>query len=203
MQPPPTPLLSPDSSTDMLGVLFMVIIPSLIGLLTFSQRAQQVAQFMLNAYKFYRSFREQMQGHHKPHPSATNGNGNGHTNGNGNGNGNGTQSDLLKSVMHNLRVESDARESGDENVKAELREVKERGRRDSDNFYMLYSELKEDDKKMRDEIGLVKIENAALRSQMTELFKNDAEMNTKLDSILHLLRRDDSGDSEAALPKAS
>lgn len=205
MLPTPPPLLNPDPSVDALGFIFMWVIPLLLGVLTFSRRAQQVAQVLLNVYKVYRGFMEQMhKTTSKPAAAPTNGNGNG--NGHSNGNGNGGASDLLKSVMQNLRVEADARESGDQSIAQRIDSLSERGRRDSDKFYMLYSELSRDSKRHEEDIKLLKLEQAKTQTQMVDMFK---EQGGILEMILHyvqpppptpprdVIRLDDSDDLEA------
>lgn len=180
------PLLHNSASTDIVGFVVTVVIPGLMLLLVSSEKARQAAQAILNAYNVYRGFRERMQPK-PPTPAATNGNGNGHTNGNG-------QSDLLKSVLNNLRVEADAREAGDSTLEQKYLQLMERGRRESDSFFTALTDLHNNDKTIHitlgqhgAEINNLKAETIALRADMVKLFKNDDDMNRKLDVILHLL----------------
>lgn len=69
---------------------------------------------------------------------------NGGANGNGNGNGNGHNHNAIQLLTQGLRVEADAREADRLSVDSQFREINTRWRRDSDAFYMLFSELKED-----------------------------------------------------------
>lgn len=172
-------LLKPDPGLDIIGLLFTVVVPVLMGMLATSSKAREVTQTLLNLYNVYRNFRD--RNHPKPPPAAPQTNGNGHTNGNGSGGA----SDLLKSVMQNLRVEADARESGDQSIAQRLDSLSERGRRDSDNFYMLYSELSRDSRKHDEDIRLLKLETAKTQSQMIQMFK---EQGDKLEMILHYVQ---------------
>lgn len=171
-------LLVPNATVDLIG-LIIASVPVFMGLLAFSDRARKFTQAILSIYNVYQSFRDKMAAK-KPAPSPTNGN--------GNGNGNGVTSDLLKSVMQTIRSESDARESGDDVVKAEVREMRERARRDIDNLYIAVSDISRDNENHAQDITLLKVETGALRSQMALMFKNEADMNDKLDTILHLLQ---------------
>lgn len=179
--PPLLPPSSTDASADFIGVLLTVIVPVLMGLLATSDKARQATQAVLSIYNFIHAFSERNKPKPKAQTAPTNGNGNGHTNGS-------IQSDLLKSVMQTIRSESDARESGDDVMKAELRETKERVRRDVDNLYMVYSDLSRDAKKHDEAIKLLNVETAAIRAELVRSFKNDEEMNTKLDTILHYVQ---------------
>lgn len=183
-------LTIPDSTIDLIGFL-LTSIPILMGLLAFSERARKVAQVALSLFNLYRSFSERMAASSKPQTTvSTNGNGNGHANGNGG------QSTLLYKTIddlrrendyakHGLRVEADARESGDQSIAQRLDSLSERGRRDSDNFYMLYSELSRDSKKHEEDIRVLKLETAKTASQMVQMFKDQGD---KLEMILHYVQ---------------
>ena len=176
---PPTlpPLLNPDPGLDVIGILITVVVPILMGMLATSSRAREMTQTLLNLYNLYRGFRDRNRPKPAPAPAPTNSNGNGHSNGGA--------SDLLKSVMQNLRVEADARESGDLSIAQRLDNLSERGRRDSDNFYMLYSELSRDSKKHSEDIALLKAERVRMEVQMLAMFSDQTQ---KLETILHLLQ---------------
>ena len=202
MQPLLPHVLKPDATVDLVGVLISVVVPGLMALLVSSDKARQATQAILSIYNLYRAFRERNRPKPAPVP-VSNGNGNGHTKGNGNG----VPSDLLKSFMQTIRSETDARESGDETLDQKLAAITERGRRDSDNFYMLYSELSSDSKRHEENIRLLKLETAKTQSQMILMFK---EQGDKLEMILHYVQPlpptppgdviplDDSDDLEAA-----
>lgn len=190
MPPPTPPLLNPDPGLDAIGLFITVIVPTLMTLLVSSDKARQVAQGVLSLYNVYKGFRDRVKRQSKSPPApVSNGNGNGHSNGNGNG-----ASELMKSVLQNLRVEADARESGDERITLQLREVTERGRRDSDNFYMLYTELTTDAKAVKqvldtqgNKIISLEAEQIAVRNQVTQMVQEQRITNQTLQSILHLL----------------
>lgn len=109
----------------------------------------------------------------------------------------------VQAIIQNYRVEADAREAGDEQIKSELKQIMERGRRDSDTLFTAVGELSRSDKSQyialaghSTDINLLKNELAALQTQMILLFKNDAAMDGKLDAILTLLQPTPTSDGD-------
>lgn len=181
---PPLPHLPiTDPNADFIGILGFVI-TGLLTLFTFNARARAAASALLNIYKFLRAYQTSVS---KPAAQSTGGNGERVPNTNGN-------LVALNAVLTTLRAQETAMDSMKSDLEGRISSVTERGRRDSDTLFGAVHDLRDSDKSFYitmeqhgTDINNLKMETAALRSQMMMLFKNDDDMNRKLDAILHLL----------------